>query len=242
MQQIRQDWQPPGKDKNWLSVQQYYVGMVSLSVLFLVLLNIYALRPMGIGSIALNEFGIVFIAPVMVIQNIIADIWGKKTAYKVSLFALVCQIGITILTLIALAMPVDDARADMADNFAAVFSSHWRIVMASILAFVVASFFNIFVFDKVKHWLRERLSVGIVYFLAATISTVISQILDDGTFNILAYAPIGLTSYEFDWSTLWTTMLVGAVMQILLETVIVGVFAMHFVRRIRSQMPIEQYQ
>ncbi|MCL1944458.1 MAG: queuosine precursor transporter [Firmicutes bacterium] len=224
------------------TVQTYFVGLVALSVLFLVLLNIYALRPIGFGNIALNEFGIVFIAPVMVIQKIVVDVWGKNTAYKISLFALVCQIVVILLTLLALALPVDDARAEMAYNFKLVFESHWRIVLASILAFIVATLCNIYIFDKVKAYCQSRIKENIIFFLAAIISTLIAQLADDSTFNILAYAPIGLTSYEFDWRTVFMTLFVGAGLQILLEAFIVGSFAMHFSKRIKRKLVQNQIQ
>ena len=231
------------KNFKGFSSHQYFIGLTSLSVLFLVLLNIYALRPIGIKGIALNEAGIIFIAPVMVIQNIMGSVWGYKTAFKVSAFALACQIFITILTVGILALPVDDSRADFAENFAAVFSSHWRIVLASILAFIISSFCNIYFFEKINSALKNRLrSKGFIFFLAAVISTCAAQVFDDGTFNVLAYAPIGMTEYEMEWPVVFMTMLTGGLIQIGLEAVIDGAFSAQFVVRLQNKIAKEKAQ
>ncbi|MDR3021507.1 MAG: queuosine precursor transporter [Clostridiales bacterium] len=218
------------------SSQQYYVGLVSLIVLFLVLLNIYALRPIGFGNFAIDEFGTIFIVLVMILQNVIAEIWGKKTAYKVTIFSIVVKLFIVFLTVLAVVFPYDADRADLAENFNTVFKSHWRIELASMLSFAIASLINIYFFVKINAKLKKYLSgYKIVYLIATALSAIVSRLLDNALFNTLAFAPVGLSVFEFDWRTLIFVTINGAALQLFLEVTIVAVAVMHLAKRIKQK-------
>ncbi|MCL2821782.1 MAG: queuosine precursor transporter [Firmicutes bacterium] len=218
----------------------WFAGFVSLSVLFLVLMNLFAMRPIGWRNFMVTNAGLLLIAPVLVLQNVIAEVWGKKTAFKVTVFAVACQIFIVLLIEFTILLPVNSDGKVGAENWADVFGSQWRIVISSILAFAVGSLLNILVFVKFREKSKHtQNNYKWLYILAALISTLVAQFIDSTLFMVLAFAPVGLPTFELPWNNIWTSIAVGTVVQFLFETTIVVAAAVHLAKWLKRKKEAE---
>ena len=219
----------------------WFAGFVALSVLFLVLMNLFASRPIGIGSLQITNAGLLLIAPALVLQNVITEVWGKKTAFKVTVFAIACQVFIVLLISLILVLPTNDGSVGLSENWANAFGPQWRIVTASIIAFAAGSILNIFIFAKIRDKSKNvQGKYKWLYVLAAVISTIIAQVIDSTLFMVLAFAEVGISNtIELPWIHIWTQIGIGTAAQILLETTIVALAAVHLAKWLKRKKNFE---
>ena len=213
----------------WLNV------LTAVTVLFLVLMNLFAGRPIGIGETALTNGGVFLIAPVLVIQNIITEVWGKKKVFRITVFAIMCQLFIIGITWLIIAMPTDSyARAAA---WQAAFGGTWRIMIASIIAFVIGSVLNIVIFDKIRDRSRDKSKrFKTMFTIAGGASTIVAQLIDSTIFFILAFAPVGITgTFEMGWWAIFTSIMLGTAIQFALELIIIGAIAVHLTKWLKAR-------
>ncbi|MCL2371033.1 MAG: queuosine precursor transporter [Firmicutes bacterium] len=226
-----------------LTTNSLFVAFVAISVLFLVLMNLFAGRALGHGDFMLTTAGVILIAPVMVLQNVITEIWGKKTALKVTGFAIFCQLVVVTLSQLVIALPTNNDNVDRAYNWANVFGSQWRIVSASIIAFVVGSILNILIFARLrKRSPQDKGNYRLLYIVAAIISTIIAQFVDSTIFFVLAFAPVGITVIEYSWRDIWTSIGTGTLVQIALELILVTVATVHIAKWLKGKKEKEEQE
>jgi hypothetical protein len=212
----------------------WFTGFVTLSVLFLVMMNLFAIRPIGWSGFALTNAGLLFIAPVLVIQNVITEVWGKRTAFRVTIFAICCQLFIVLMAELVILLPTNNPG--LSDYWAGLFGAQWRIVTASILAFAVGSVINILLFAKIREKSKQSERFKWFYVLAAVISTIVAQFIDSIIFMVFAFGPFGITpAIEWLWVDIWTSIGVGTAVQLILETTIVVAIAVHLAKWLKTK-------
>lgn len=226
-----------------LTANGFFAAFVALSVLFVVLMNLFAGRQVGWGGFTLSNAGILLIAPVMVLQNVIAEIWGKRTAFRVTVFAVFCQLLVVALSQIVILMPIpNDAGAQaMSSDWASVFGSQWRIASASITAFTIGSILNILIFAKIRG--KTKSANGkykFFYIIASVLSTAAAQFVDSTIFMILAFAPVGISPFEWNWTAIWQAIAVGTLVQLALETVLVAAATVHVAKWLKGKKEAEE--
>ncbi|MCF7811372.1 queuosine precursor transporter [bacterium] len=111
--------------------------------------------------------------------DVIAEIWGKKKAAQTVICGLIANILILVLIRITILLP-DAPYYTNSDAFRAVVGATSRITIASIIAFLISQFHDVWMFHllkdmtKGKHlWFRNNLST----FLSQTIDTTIFTVL-----------------------------------------------------------------
>jgi|GEM_PF-257372 len=214
----------------------WLLGLVSLTVLLLTMMNLFAVRPIATsGGFLLANAGMLLIAPVLVIQNIITAVWGKKTAVRITIFAIIVQIFITILIQLIILTP----NLPRGENWDLVFGGSWVFITASIIAFIIGSGLNIFAFDKIKKALdrKKQTSINkgwkIIYSIAAFLSTLIAQFIDSLIFFILAFqvfAPFAFGSALSTWQAMFQELAISTAFQVLLELTLVVLIASHLAK------------
>lgn len=113
--------------------------------------------------------------------DVIGEIWGKEEANRTVRLGLICQLLSLVLIGLAIALPV----APFADNqaeFQSIMGQSFRVVGASLVAYMLAQFNDVFIFHKLKEktngkhkWLRNNLS------------TMASQLIDTAIFITIAF-------------------------------------------------------
>lgn len=113
--------------------------------------------------------------------DVIGEIWGKAEANRTVRNGFICQLISLVLISAAILLPV----APFADNQAAfegVLGQSFRVVAASMAAYLIAQWNDVFIFHKLKEkycgkykWLRNN------------VSTLLSQLLDTAIFITIAF-------------------------------------------------------
>ena len=125
--------------------------------------------------------GILLFPILFLVTDIIEEVHGKKKAQEFVLIGFITLIIILIVTVIAVALPFAE-RSLVKEEYTLIFSTTIRIFIASITAFIVAQFHDVWAFNfwkqktKGKHlWIRNNLS------------TIVSQFLDTTLFMFIAF-------------------------------------------------------
>ena len=113
--------------------------------------------------------------------DVIGELWGKDEANRTVKLGLICQLLSLVLIGLSIVLPV----APFADNqaeFQSIMGQSFRVVFASLVAYMIAQFNDVYIFHKLKEktngkhkWLRNNLS------------TMTSQLLDTAIFITIAF-------------------------------------------------------
>ena len=113
--------------------------------------------------------------------DVIGELWGKEQANKTVKLGLICQIISLVLIGLSILLPV----APFADNqaeFQSIMGQSFRVVGASLIAYLIAQFNDVIIFHKLKEktngnhkWLRNN------------VSTMASQLIDTSIFITIAF-------------------------------------------------------
>lgn len=115
------------------------------------------------------------------ITDVIGELWGKDEANRTVKLGLYCQLLSLILIGLAIMLPVAEFANNQAE-FKSILGQSFRVVGASMVAYLVAQFNDVYIFHKLKDkcngkhkWLRNNLS------------TMTSQLLDTAIFITIAF-------------------------------------------------------
>jgi uncharacterized integral membrane protein (TIGR00697 family) len=113
--------------------------------------------------------------------DVIGEIWGKEEANRTVKLGFVCQLISLILIGLAIVLPVADFANNQAE-FKSILGQSFRVAFASIVAYLVAQFNDVYIFHKLKNkhngkhkWIRNN------------VSTMTSQLLDTAIFITIAF-------------------------------------------------------
>ncbi|HBA13496.1 MAG TPA: queuosine precursor transporter [Bacteroidaceae bacterium] len=166
--------------------KKYSLRFVVFCTLFCVALiasNLFEMKVVDFDYFAVTAGMLIF--PISYIVNdCIVEIWG----YKMAKFAIILAFTMNFLVMamggIAILLP-SPADWGGAEHFNAVFSLAPRIAVASLTAFLIGSFLNAKVMDKMKRIHKERL-----FPLRSIVSTVVGECADSIIFFPIAFAGV----------------------------------------------------
>lgn len=146
-----------------------------------------------------------------IINDCIAEVWGFRKSRLIIWSGFAMNFFVVMLGLIAVALPAAPFW-DGAPHFNFVFGMAPRIVVASLIAFLVGSFLNAYVMSKMK--LR---SGGRNFSVRAICSTVVGETADSLIFFPIAFGGI------IAWRELLLMMCIQVVLKSLYEVLILPV-------------------
>jgi hypothetical protein len=114
--------------------------------------------------------------------DIYAEFFGKRETKLVVLAGFMANVLMVILIQTAIMTPVAPFQRDYQEVYAKVLGSTWRIVVASMLAYVVAQSHDVWAFH---FW--GKLTKGKHLWLRNNVSTMTSQLLDTVLFVVAAF-------------------------------------------------------
>lgn len=189
------------------------IPFMLLGILFnvcLIAANLLETKVIQIGSITVTAGLLVF--PVSyIINDCIAEVWGFKKARLIIWSGFAMNFFVVALGLIAVALPAASFW-DGEQHFNFVFGMAPRIVVASLLAFLVGSFLNAYVMSKMK-----VSSGGRNFSVRAIWSTVVGETADSLIFFPIAFGGL------IDWSVLLLMMATQIVLKSLYEVIILPI-------------------
>lgn len=152
----------------------------SLFITSLIISNVLASKVVTVWGFVLPA-AVVAYPLTFLMTDVIGEIWGKEEANRAVKNGFICQVISLILISLAILLPV----APFADNqaeFSSILGQSFRVVFASMAAYLVAQCNDVLIFHKLKEkyngnhkWLRNN------------ISTLLSQLLDTAIFITIAF-------------------------------------------------------
>lgn len=133
-----------------------------------------------------------------VITDIINEFYGPKAVRRISITAVILISYAFLMYFIAIALPpaqawLSSSHAQGVENiqtsFRAIFGQNMRIIIGSLVAFLVSQAVDVFVFQKIK-----KITGNKKLWLRATGSTLVSQLVD--SYIVLFIAFSGLFSWQ----------------------------------------------
>ena len=189
------------------------VPFMLLGILFnvcLIAANLLETKVIQIGSLTVTAGLLVF--PISyIINDCIAEVWGFKKARLIIWSGFAMNFFVVALGLIAVAIPAAPFW-EGEEHFDFVFGMAPRIVAASLMAFLVGSFFNAYVMSKMK-----VASQGRNFSARAIWSTVVGETADSLIFFPVAFGGV------IAWKELLIMMRIQIVLKSLYEVMILPV-------------------
>ncbi len=182
------------------------LGLCVYNALAIVIANIQVLRladfnfapePLALGTIVFST--------TFLVSDILTEHYGTAAARKSLWLSFIAQILVTIWMVITLGHPAityHEFDSDLSATFAAndqallqVFTPSLRILLASLLAYMISQLCDIWLFQKIR-----TLSHGRFIWLRQNLSTALSGLLDNFSFGLIAWiilspTPISLSLF-----------------------------------------------
>lgn len=158
--------------------------LIYLNALFtglLVLSNILAVKLFSIGEWIILPAAVIVYVFTYPITDIIGEVYGREAAAKTVKAGFITQIFSLVFIMAAIQLP-SAPFFQMQTEFESILSGSFRIVVASLVSYLISQNLDVFVFHKLKEkhgenklWLRNNLS------------TVVSQLFDTSIFILIAF-------------------------------------------------------
>lgn len=135
------------------------------------------------GWVRLNASVAVFVIPlIFTINDVIVEVYGKERARSIVRSSLVVIFLILIYSLLVTNLPASKRFMSQESAYDAIFGLSARISAASLIAFALSDFLDIYIFSLI----REKLGKKALWF-RNNASNFISQFIDSAVFLILAF-------------------------------------------------------
>ncbi|HBB38408.1 MAG: Transporter [Candidatus Magasanikbacteria bacterium GW2011_GWD2_43_18] len=150
----------------------FVAGLISANLLGAKVTTIFGVTM----SVAIFSYPLTFL-----MTDAIAEVYGKKKAQQVVYAAFLAQILVLFLTWLSVALPPAERYTTNAE-YITVFHGSIRMIIASLIAFVVAQAHDIWAFE----WWKKK-THGKYLWLRNNASTVVSQAIDTLLFMFIAF-------------------------------------------------------
>ena len=189
------------------------VPFMLLGILFnvcLIAANLLETKVIQVGSLTVTAGLLVF--PISyIINDCIAEVWGFKKARLIIWSGFAMNFFVVVLGLVAVSLPAAPFW-EGEEHFNFVFGMAPRIVVASLIAFLVGSFLNAYVMSKMK-----IASQGRHFSVRAILSTIVGETADSLIFFPIAFGGI------IAWKELLLMMGLQMILKSMYEAIILPV-------------------
>lgn len=142
--------------------------------------------------------GFVAYAITFTITDIVSEVWGKGEAYKYVKAGFIANVFVIAMILVGYVMP--PLTPEMQESYNTIMPM-WRIVLASMVAYLVSQTHDVWAFHKWRELTRGRW-----LWLRNNASTTVSQLIDTAIFITLAFygiVPDNILVYMIFWQWVW---------------------------------------
>lgn len=198
---------------NFTKKQLLMVGVIAFYFLGSIMMNILTMKTIQLGSVSIFTCGIIMTPLVFACNDILTECMGKKFALKVILIGAGINLAWSLLCAFSIALPANNPF--IAECFAVILGSTWRITSASIIAYIGGGWINNAIMDRMHKRDGDK-----KYYNRAILSTAFGQLFDDYVFIFLAFAPFGISAIENPWSAILTVPLISAIVETAIEAIV----------------------
>lgn len=182
----------------------------------LLISNIVAFKLITLGPWVLTA-GVLLFPITYIINDLVAEVYGYDRAKKVIWFGFGMNLLMVAYFAIAIALPHPVFFTGQA-AFATVLGGTWRILLASLSAYLVGSFTNAFIMSKMKVATQGRFLMA-----RAVISTLFGEMFDSTIFVLIAF--LGLYDINTVVMMIFTQTAVKTLYEILIFPVTATIIA-----------------
>ena len=194
-----------------------YVGLYVYSAIAIIAANIQVLKQANFNFFSsINEkiipfyepspiaLGTILFASTFLCTDILSEYYGKKKARKNVLIGFCSFFLMTILMLVTIGIqPAEDEWVSMVqESLAILFTPMTSIFVASMIAYLISQYFDIWFFSYLK-----TVSSNKLLWLRNNVSTAVSSLIDNTIFSIFAW--IILNPNPFPLSDVIMTFILG---------------------------------
>ncbi len=168
-----------------LSVGEKTNILLGLFVGSLIAANLIGLKIASFGIFEASV-GILLFPILFLITDIIEEVHGKKKTQEFVIIAFVTLVVVLIVLVIAVLLPTASRSFVDHETYTSIFGTTIRIFIASITAFLIAQFHDIWAFN---FWKRK--TKGKYLWLRNNLSTIVSTFIDTTLFMFIAFYGMG---------------------------------------------------
>ena len=170
-----------------------YLILAGLFVAALITCNLIANKFVNV-NLGFTEFrvsaGIVPYPLTFLITDILSEIYGSKNTNRVVVSGFFASLLTLVILYLGQSFPAIESSPVSNAQYNEVFASSWRVISASMVAYLVAQFLDVRVFHAIK-----GLTGGRFLWLRNNFSTTLSQLLD--TILVTSVLFVGVKSFGF---------------------------------------------
>ena len=171
--------------KNRKDSQSALMAVTAIFVTLYLVSNIMAVKVVGFFNIFYFDAGTITFPFAYMLGDVLTEVWGYRTTRRVIWLTLLCNILLVACTQIGVWMPSPDYLAESEAVYNAMFSYVPRIVLASLVGFLLGELSNAWFMARIKKWTRGR------HLWIRTIgSSAIAYIFDSLPFVLIAFAGV----------------------------------------------------
>ena len=158
--------------------EQVFAGLMALFVTFVVLTNTIGVKLFSLGGLTL-PVSILWYPLTFLITDVVSEIYGARRARFLVLVGFAMSVILLFFSIVGIALPTSAVYV-LGDDYANVFGPVWRLLLASMAAYLLAQMVDVWLFHRFK-----RLTRGRHLWLRNNGSTMISQLVDSLTVNFV---------------------------------------------------------
>lgn len=165
--------------------------------------------------------GIVIFPLSYIISDLVMEFFGKKTSKFIIYASFTINIIASLTFLIVSILPVFPGWEGQ-QSFEYVFNSAHRIIIASLIAFLISSIINVYVFEKIKQKLTNK---SILYRTLG--SSFVARFFDIIIFETIAF--LGILPFTDFFQQIIFAYFAGIILEVALSPL--TIFANHFIKK-----------
>ncbi len=158
-----------------------YLLILTVFISVLAIINLVSVKLVELGSLTF-PFGAYLYALTFPCTDVVSEVWGKQRARQMVYLGMLATILAAGITAFAVSHPPALFWEDKDESFSSLFGLVPRLLLASVVAYFVGQFHDVWAFH---FW--KRLTKGRFLWLRNNLSTVVSQLIDTTLFNIIAF-------------------------------------------------------
>lgn len=146
--------------------------------------NLMAVKVISIGPLALFDAGTITFPIAYMLSDVLAEIWGYRTAKKVIFITFACNALMVIFTAIGIILPYPDYMAEVQTAYSTVYTYVPRIVVASLISFLAGDIMN----AKILVLMRDRAKNRRHLWMRTIGSSAVGYLIDTVLFVLIAFS------------------------------------------------------
>lgn len=220
--------------KTKLNSNDYLTYLAVVYTTIAVTMNIFCMKALSFGSpIIICDGGLIISWGIFLVSNVIIEVWGEKESVKIISFATIVAFIAMIIGRLIVFIPTLPEYKEEANAFSLIFSNGPRTIIASAIAFWCGNVINVHIIAKFKDRIKTKDNKA-KFFFRASFSTLVGQLIDNALFMTLAFAPIGLSLYEMNAKDIFSSVISGTIIELVVESFFVPFITIPLTRNIQK--------